>query len=221
MPYEISSTYAPLSAEGSAAWQANRGVDDSESFIQSTDAEYLRPRFRMVAGGVPVAEDEGYQDIVRAGYSDGENWFDSSKAFEARLEARMDNGNWGSKAPFLKVVESGEGESKTKKRKSKPNRGSGDVEMSKPRYPGLKKLSEKQIALDLPPTPRGCEWRRSDEGLNLWRCWTEWDNDKTNRIKKSRYAGHLSDDAWRIMKEYDHEAFISTVGERLRRYSGR
>jgi len=33
--------------------------------------------------------------------------------------------------------------------------------------------------------------------------------------------GHLSDDAWRIMKEYDHETFISIVGERLRRHSGR
>src|SRR5262247_3380538 len=92
---------------------------------------------------------------------------------------------------------------------------------SETRRPGLKKPNKKQIVLDWPPTPRGCEWRRSDDGLNLWRCWTEWDNDKAKRIKKSRYAGHLSDDAWRIMKEYDHEAFISIVGERLRRHGGR
>jgi hypothetical protein len=89
------------------------------------------------------------------------------------------------------------------------------------RLSGLKKPNKKQIALNWPPTPRGCEWRRSDDGLNLWRCWTEWDDGKAKRIKKSRYAGHLSDDAWRIMKEYDHEAFISIVGERLRRHGGR
>ena len=89
----------------------------------------------------------------------------------------------------------------------------------KSRRPGLKKLSKKQISLDWPPTPRGCEWRRSDAGLNLWRCWTEWDDDKGKRIKKSRYAGHLSDDAWPIMKEYDHEAFISIVGEAANRLS--
>ena len=92
---------------------------------------------------------------------------------------------------------------------------------SESRRPGLKKPNKKQIVLDWPPTPRGCEWRRSEDGLNLWRCWTEWDDEKAKRIKKSRYAGHLSDDAWRIMKEYDYEAFISIVGERLRRHGGR
>jgi len=175
----------------------------------------------MVAGGVPVVEEDDYPDMVRAGDSDDENWFDSTKAFEARLEARMDNGHWGSAAPFLTVVEGGKDKSKQKGKKVKANPGLMEREKREPRYPGLKKHSEKQIAQDLPPTPRGCEWRRSDEGLNLWRCWTEWGDNKTNRIKKSRYAGHLSNDAWRIMKEYDHEAFISTVGERLRRHSGR
>src|SRR5262249_34793596 len=139
----------------------------------------------------------------------------------ARLEARMDNGHWGSVAPFLTVVESGKKKSNPKDKMVKSNHGSREVEKRAPRYPGLKKRTENQIARDFPPTPFGCEWRRSDEGLNLWRCWTEWDDNKTQRIKKSRYAGHLSDDAWRIMKEYDHEAFISTVGKRLRRYSGR
>jgi len=183
----------------------------------------------MVSGGPPVVEDEDYPVIVRAGDSEveegeddrSEGWFDSAKAFEARLEARMENGHGSSRAPFLTAVDDTVGKSKAKEKKTKTYRGPRRMEKSEFRYPGLKKLNKKQIALDLPPTPRGCEWRRSEDGLNLWRCWTELDDAKTGRIKKSRYAGHLSDDAWRILKEYDHEAFISTVGERLRRHSGR
>jgi hypothetical protein len=157
----------------------------------------------------------------------------------------------GSRAPFLAVVGSGDGETNAKEieagtdhgLKSKVAMGQSEkaeshhpglnefnesairnpqsVIRGESRRPGLKKPNKKQISLDWPPTPRGCEWRRSDAGLNLWRCWTEWDDEKGKKIKKSRYAGHLSDDAWRIMKEYDHEAFISIVGERLRRHSGR
>ena len=167
----------------------------------------------------------------------------------SEIETRMDGG--GSRAPFLAAVGSGDGESNAKEKdagtdhvlKSKvamgrrekgespypgtkePNksaiRNPRSAIQGESRRPGLKKPNKKQIALDWPPTPRGCEWRRSDAGSNLWCCWTEWDDDKGKRIKKSRYAGHLSDDAWRIMKEYNHEAFISIVGERLRRHSGR
>jgi hypothetical protein len=208
----------------------------------------------MVAGGAPVVEpvvgDDDYPNTVRA--SDphcevlakdwAEDWpedlpedlSDSASEIEARPGARVDGG--GSRAPFLAVVESGDGGSKAQSSIRNP-RNAEHAEMAehaeKPpqsairnpqsaiRRPGLKKPNKKQIALDWPPTPRGCEWRRSEDGLNLWRCWTEWDDDKAKRIKKSRYAGHLSDDAWRIMKEYDYEAFISIVGERLRRHGGR
>jgi hypothetical protein len=188
----------------------------------------------VVAGGAPViepvvepiVEDDDHPVDVRASDPDGEDraeeWLDS---LEGRLEARVDNG--GSRAPFQAVVENGDGESKAKvgkagtNRDPKPRGAIGSMGKSEPRRPGLKKLNRKQIALDWPPTPRGCEWRRSDNGLNLWHCWTEWNDNKTKKIKKSRYAGHLSDEAWRIMKEYDHEAFISIVGERLRRHSGR
>jgi hypothetical protein len=191
----------------------------------------------VVAGGAPViepvvdpiVEDDDHPVAVRASDPDGEDraeeWLDS---LEGRLEARMDNG--GSRAPFLPiqaVVENGDSESTAKVGKAgtdrdpKPRGAIGLRGKSEPRRPGLKKLNRKQIALDWPPTPRGCEWRRSDNGLNLWHCWTEWDDNKTRKIKKSRYAGHLSDEAWQIMKEYDHEAFISIVGERLRRHSGR
>lgn len=173
--------------------------------------------------------------------ADNEDWLNSTKAFKARLEARMDSGY----SPFLRVVEKEVGNLKTSRLKGQTKPGQRQATQSaaahdgvenlkreiereeiravklSPAHRGLKKLTPKQIAQDLPPTPRGCEWRRSDNGLSLWRCWTEWNEDKTQRVKKSRYAGHLSDDAWRIMKEYDHEAFISAVGERLRRHSGR
>jgi hypothetical protein len=234
MPREFFSTNAPLSAASSAALRARTDEDHSIALIRSEGANQVKPRFRVVAGGAPaiepVVEDGGYPAAVLASDSDGEDvaedWLDP---LEARLEARMDDG--GSRAPFMATAETGDGELKIRNPQN-----AEDAEMAEHaenqsaiRNPqsairsrtGLKKLNKKQIALDLPPTPRGCEWRRSDDGLNLWRCWTEWDDNKTKRIKKSRYAGHLSDDAWRIMKEYNHEAIISTIGERLRRHSGR
>ena len=208
--------------------------------MRSAEADRVRTRFRIVADAAPVIEPviEGHDYPVAAGASDpdsevlikdwAEDWpedpsEDQWDSFEVKTEARMDDG--GSKASFRTVVENGDGESEAKSTSLHfgRNHPPGDMAASrgKPRRQGLKKLNRKQIALDWPPTPRGCEWRRSDDGLNLWRCWTDWDEDKTKRIKKSRYAGHLSDEAWRIMKEYDHEAFISIVGERLRRHSGR
>ncbi len=177
----------------------------------------MRPVRTADNGGAFEDEDYIADRVPNRREPDDEDWPDSIKAFDARLEARMDNGY----VPFLKVVENGRNGLKAGRAKLKTKPGRKQAVKKAPSHRGLKKLTPKQIALDLPPTPRGCEWRRSDEGLNLWRCWTEWDDNKTQRIKKSRYAGHLSDDAWRIMKEYDHEAFISTVGERLRRHGGR
>ncbi|HEY8461395.1 MAG TPA: hypothetical protein VIM99_13490 [Blastocatellia bacterium] len=226
MPRETLSTSAPLSAAGSAAQTAGADVDHSGAFIGSAEADRVRPKLRVVAGGAPViepaVESASYPVAARLGGAGGEvlaedwakDWAEDesdsppSGPAEARAEARLDDG--GSRAPFLTVVEKKSG-------KAKPQ----SAIRGKSRTSGLKKLSKKQAALDWPPTPRGCEWRRTEDGLNLWRCWTDWDEGKTRRIKKSRYAGHLSDDAWRIMKEYDHEAFISIVGERLRRHSGR
>lgn len=221
MPREMLSTNAPLSAAGSAAQRSLPDEDHSSVFVRSTEADrvspLLRPKLRMVAGGAPIIDrmsNPGGEVLVKDWAEDwAEDDLDSPlDSLGARTEARMDAR--GSRTPFLTVVENGAGESKAKPASPKNGRIA-------PRGRGLKKLNSKQIALDWPPTPRGCEWRRSDDGLNLWRCWTDWDDDKTKRIKKSRYAGHLSDDGWRIMKEYDHEAFISIVGERLRRHGGR
>ena len=176
----------------------------------------VRPHFHVVAGAPsviePVVEDDDYKVADRAsdpGDDDGdEDWpedlpedlLDSANEIESRIEDRRSNERRDPRSSIL--------DPRSAIRNEK-------------RRPGLKKLTKKQVAMDWPPAPRGCEWRRSDEGLNLWRCWTEWDGDKNKRIKKSRYAGHLSDEAWRIMKEYDHEAFISIVGERLGRHGGR
>ncbi len=221
MRYDFS-TDAPLSAEDSAA-QIYDPIKDSFDFsTHSTNADFVRPKLRMVSNGVPYAdEDDEEADLVPQREPEDENWFDSIKAFEARLEARMDGGYGNSIAPFLAVAENGKDDLRANEAKIKTKQAQRQTAKTEPRYPGLKKLTIRQIAQDLPPTPRGCEWRRSDDGLNLWRCWTERDGDKAQKIKKSRYAGTLSQDAWQIMKEYDHEAFISTVGERLRRHGRR
>lgn len=76
-------------------------------------------------------------------------------------------------------------------------------------------------ALNDPPTPWGCEWRRDQEGWALWRCWSEREALSAEKIRKSRYAGHLSGAAWEVMKEYDYEAFLATIGQRFRRHGKR
>lgn len=218
MPYETFSTYAPSSAEDSAAQAQDAYEDSSDSAHQPMDADFFRSKQRMVSNGYPI-DDEDEDDAE--GEPGSKNWYDSVRAFEAGLEARMDGGYANSRAPFLTLVENGEGAMRATGAKDKTGRGHKPAAESKPRYPGLKKHTDKQIAEGIPPTPRGCEWRRSDEGLNLWRCWTEWDEPRTQRIKKSRYAGNLTYDGWQVMKEYDYEAYISNIGERLRRHGGR
>jgi hypothetical protein len=87
---------------------------------------------------------------------------------------------------------------------------------------GLKKKSLKQsVEKDMPPTPLGHEWRETEGGWNLIRCWSEQDEMLGKKIKKERYAGYLSRQAWRVMKEHDHEKIISQIGQQLRRHSGR
>jgi len=87
---------------------------------------------------------------------------------------------------------------------------------------GIKKRrSRKSGEPDMPPTPLGCEWLRTDDGWNLWRYWSEKDGMTGKKIKKGRYAGYLSNNAWQVMKGYDYETFISIIGQRLRRYGQR
>jgi hypothetical protein len=87
---------------------------------------------------------------------------------------------------------------------------------------GLKRRRSRKVGdEDMPPTPLGCEWLKTDDGWNLWRYWSEKDRMTGERIKKSRYAGNLSHNAWKVMKGYDYETFISIIGQRLRRYGQR
>lgn len=87
---------------------------------------------------------------------------------------------------------------------------------------GLKRRSlKKALKLDMPPTPVGCEWRETDGGWNLFRCWSERDEVLGGRYKKERYVGFLGKEAWQVMKQYDYETFISIIGQRFRRHSGR
>ena len=72
-----------------------------------------------------------------------------------------------------------------------------------------------------PPTPWGCEWRRADNGWNLWRCWSERESPDAPRVRRSRYAGFLSHDGWEVLKGYDYETFLAILGQRLRRYGKR
>ncbi len=88
--------------------------------------------------------------------------------------------------------------------------------------PKIKKpKSRKPGEEGMPPTPLGCEWRKTEDGWNLWCFKSERDGMTGEKIKKSRYAGYLSHDAWQVMKEYDYETFISIIGQRLRRYRQR
>lgn len=87
---------------------------------------------------------------------------------------------------------------------------------------GLKKGTlAKAKKLDMPPTPLGCEWRETEDGWNLFRCWSEKDKVLGGRYRKERYAGYLSREAWQEMKQYDYETFISVIAQRFRRHSGR
>jgi hypothetical protein len=88
--------------------------------------------------------------------------------------------------------------------------------------PGIKKKrGRKGVEEDMPPTPWGCEWLPIDNGWNLWRCWTGRDGSTGSKVKMCRYAGSLSREGWKVMKEYDYEAFISIIGKRYRRYGQR
>ncbi|MGH9844493.1 MAG: hypothetical protein ACREEM_37705 [Blastocatellia bacterium] len=140
---------------------------------------------------------------------------------DEELEARLDGTHGRSIAQFTPF-----GNPAGRKLRSISSYGESDLSprggdrVSQPGrpLPGIKRRTPKQIREDMPPTPRGCEWRRSDEGWNLWRYWSEPDESGKARIKMTRYTGHLSHDAWQIMKEYNHETFLSIVGQRLRRH---
>jgi len=79
---------------------------------------------------------------------------------------------------------------------------------------GLKKRSLKKAkALDMPPTPTGHDWHITDGGWNLVKSWSEKDGLMGAKVKKERYAGYLSREAWQVMKEYEYEKIIAQIGQ--------
>src|SRR5262245_50622251 len=75
----------------------------------------------------------------------------------------------------------------------------------RPAWPGRDRRKRKASDGDVPPTPPGCEWLKTDNGWNLWRYWTERDPVTGDKIRKTRYAGVLTKEAWEVMKDYDYE----------------
>lgn len=172
--------------------------------------------------GVGTADDEGADDLSSAPRE--KDWAELEEPIQARM-----NGTTGRSVASFTPMGSFH---RSMNLPGLPNFAGAPAQISaKQRRPnldvapatgnGLKRRTARQVKQDMPPVPRGCEWRRSDDGWNLWRSWSEADETGSGRIKKSRYAGYLTNEAWEIMKEYDHEAFLAVVGERLRRHSKR
>ncbi|MBS1789896.1 MAG: hypothetical protein JST85_19390 [Acidobacteria bacterium] len=79
---------------------------------------------------------------------------------------------------------------------------------------GLKGRSLKKAEkLDMPPTPVGHDWHLTDGGWNLVKTWSEKDGLLGTKVKKERYAGFLSREAWQVMKEYEYEKIIAQIGQ--------
>ncbi len=101
----------------------------------------------------------------------------------------------------------------SKKRKKAP-RSNAKEPASDSILKGLKKRSLKKAKeTDMPPTPIGHNWHISDGGWNLVKSWSEKDGLLGQKIKKERYAGYLSREAWQVMKEYEYEKIIAKIGQ--------
>ena len=65
----------------------------------------------------------------------------------------------------------------------------------------------------MPPTPTGHDWHITDGGWNLVKTWSEKDGLLGTKVKKERYAGFLSKEAWQVMKQYEFEKIIAQIGQ--------
>ena len=99
-------------------------------------------------------------------------------------------------------------------KRNKANRSGAKKAVSDSILKGLKKRSLKKAKeLNMPPTPTGHDWHLSDGGWNLVKSWSEKDSLLGQKIKKERYAGYLSREAWEVMKEYEYEKIIAKIGQ--------
>ncbi len=101
--------------------------------------------------------------------------------------------------------------SKARKKAVRPSlkKASSDTTLKGLRKRSLKKAKEQ----DMPPTPTGHDWHVSEGGWNLVKSWSEKDGLLGQKIKKERYAGYLSKEAWQVMKEYEYEKIIAKIGQ--------
>jgi hypothetical protein len=141
---------------------------------------------------------------------------------KSQIEPRFEGTNGQpvvSLAPYIKSAKAPPKEPVVKEKSAERKEMGGERRTANP---GIKRRrSGKAGDENMPPTPWGCEWLKTDDGWNLWRYWSEKDSVTGERIKKSRYAGYLSHDAWKVMKGYDYETFISIIGQRFRRHGQR
>jgi hypothetical protein len=103
-----------------------------------------------------------------------------------------------------------------KERGAKMRSGNRVADLRAPQSKSRKQSFRNTGALDMPPPLSGCEWSEAGNGWNLFRCRKEKERLMGKSIEKKRYAGHLSREAWEVMKEYDYQTFIEVVAQRLR-----
>jgi hypothetical protein len=167
-------------------------------------------RFRLLSRAGDGGEREEKEEK-----EDSEKQGKKKEVEELQIEPRFEGTNGQPVVSLAPYIKGAKGSSKGPVRREK----SGERKIINP---GLKRRRSGKVGEeDMPPTPWGCEWLKTDDGWNLWRYWSEKDPVTGERIKKSRYAGNLSHDAWQVMKGYDYETFISIIGQRFRRYGQR
>jgi hypothetical protein len=186
--------------------------------VANLDSRRLRLLSSAGEGGERAEREKEEKEEKREDKENKENKEEKEekKAIEqSQIEPRFEGTNGQPVVSLAPYIKSAKGSSKGPVRKEKSGQ-------RKTTSSGLKKRRSGKVGgEDMPPTPLGCEWLKTDDGWNLWRYWSEKDHMTGERIKKSRYAGYLSHNAWKVMKGYDYETFISIIGQRLRRYGQR
>jgi hypothetical protein len=232
--FGITQTAAPVRSQDSAA-QARIAIGKP---VANLESRRLRLLSRPAEGGERKEKEDREEKKEKKEKEEKEEKEEKKDIEKSQIEPRFEGTNGQpvvSLAPYIKSAKgsSTEGPSTEGPSTKGPPKGrvkkekSGEGETTSPASKsgiktGIKRRrSGKAGDEDMPPTPWGCEWLKTGDGWNLWRYWSEKDRVTGERIKKSRYAGYLSHDAWQVMKGYDYETFISIIGQRFRRYGQR
>jgi hypothetical protein len=187
--------------------------------VANLDSRRLRLLSRPAEGGERKEKEDREEKKEKEEKEEKEEKKDIEKS---QIEPRFEGTNGQPVVSLAPYIKSAKGPSKGPVRKERSGQLTERSGERKTTNPGIKRRrSGKKGDEDMPPTPWGCEWLKTEDGWNLWRYWSEKDSTTGERIKKSRYTGYLSHDAWKVMKGYDYETFISIIGQRLRRYGQR